>query len=70
MNAIVSLEKMVKKKAVVVLLVDSLHHVEFEQGRPSTPTEQRCISQVLRAMAHAGELTAVAGYHLPRCAGP
>ena len=65
-GTIVSLAKYLKRnKGVEVLLIDALHRVEFEPGKISSPTEQRWISQVLRAVAHAGELTVVAGFHLP-----
>ena len=36
---------------------------DFEQERASSPTEQRWISQVLTSVAHAGELTVVAGFN-------
>jgi replicative DNA helicase len=63
---IVSLAKTVKKQeGVEVLLIDALHRIEYERGRTSTPAEQGLISQVLRAVAHAGELTVIAGFHRP-----
>jgi len=66
LTGLVSLAKTVKKQGgVEVLIIDALHRVEFEHGKVSTPTEQRWISQVLRAVAHAGELTVVAGFNRP-----
>jgi hypothetical protein len=64
--SIVCLAKTLKKQeGVEVLFVDALHRIEFEPGKPSSPTEQRWISQVLTAVAHAGELTIVAGCDRP-----
>lgn len=57
------LAKTVKKEGVDILFIDALHRIEFERGRASTPAEQRLISQVLRAVAHAGELSVVAGFN-------
>jgi hypothetical protein len=67
--ALVSLAKTVKKQ-VEVLIVDDLHRIEFERGRDSTPKEQHWISQVLRAVAHAGELTVIAGFNRPHVPFP
>src|SRR5208283_5109652 len=62
----VSLAKLLKRKeGVEVLFIDSLQRIEFEPGKVPSPTEQRWISQVIRAVAHAGELTVVAGFNRP-----
>ena len=44
--------------------------VEFWREGASSPTEQRWISQVLMAVAHAGELTVVAGFNRPHVPFP
>ncbi len=68
---ILSLAKMVKRQeAVEVLIIDALHRIEFEQGNDSTPKEQHWTSQVLMALAHAGELTVIAGFHRPHVPFP
>jgi len=68
---IVSLAKILRKQeGVEVLLIDAFHRIVFERGRDSTPAEQRRISQVLTAMAHAGELTVVAGFNRPHVSFP
>ena len=64
--AIVALAKTLsKQEGAEVLFIDALHRVQFEHGRASSPAEQRWISQALRAVAHAGELTVVAGLIRP-----
>jgi DnaB-like helicase C terminal domain len=69
--ALVSLAKQLKKQeGVEVLIIDALHRIELERGRDSTPSEQRSISQVLTAVAHAGELTVVAGFNRPHVPFP
>ena len=56
---------MKQKEGVEVLIIDALHFVEFEHGRQANETKQRRISQVMQAVAHAGELTVVAGINRP-----
>ena len=61
--SIVSLAKQLRSEGIEVLLVDALHRIEFGKGRASTSTEQRWVAQALRAVAHASELTVIAGFH-------
>ena len=64
LSALVSLAKQLKKRGGgEVLFIDALHRIDLERGRASTPKEQRWISQVLRAVAHAGEIVVIAGFN-------
>jgi hypothetical protein len=49
----------------IIRLTFKVRSRDFRQGLGFDPAEQRWISQVLTAVAHAGELTVVAGHYRP-----
>lgn len=65
----ISLAKYVKKsEGAEVIVIDALHRMEWEPGQLSNQRQHRFMSEVLRSVAHAGELTVVAGFnrlHVP-----
>ena len=52
-----------EKRPRIIRLMFKVASSDFEQERASSPTEQRRLSQVMRAVAHGGALTAVAGFN-------
>jgi len=71
LGRLISLAKHLKtKEHTEVIVIDALHHIEFEPGKLSNPSQHRFISEVLCSVAHAGELTIVGGYNRPHVPFP